>query len=145
LKETSPIHLDLFEVIKSAIASSEGGEEISDIVAEEPDEETPSIPTDAEPAESVKATLSQIESTIRQVMTSLVSMPQNQQLMFAFVVLYFVTKMLFGKKQYPSADAIDELSQHVEDLTNEVQEMKAMLKSILELSDKSRNHQSDEL
>ena len=127
MKETSPIHLDLFEVIKSAIASSEGGEEISDIVAEEPDEETTTIPTDAEPVESVKATLSQ-------VVASLVSMPQNQQLLLAFVVLYFVTKILFGKKQYPSADAIDELSQNVEDLTNEVREMKAMLKSILELS-----------
>ena len=134
MKETSPIHLDLFEVIKSAIASSEGGEEISDIVAEEPDEETTTIPTDAEPAGSVKATLSHIEGTIRQFVASLVSMPQNQQLLLAFVVLYFVTKIIFGKKQYPSADAIDELSQNVEDLTNEVREMKAMLKSILELS-----------
>lgn len=132
MKETSPIHLDLFEVIKSAIASSEGGEEISDIVAEEPDEETTTIPTDAEPVESVKATLSQ-------VVASLVSMPQNQQLLLAFVVLYFVTKILFGKKQYPSADAIDELSQNVEDLTNEVREMKAMLKSILELSGQTQN------
>ena len=133
MKETSPIHLDLFEVIKSAIASSEGGEEISDIVAEEPDEETTTIPTDAEPAESVKATLSHIEGAVRQVVASLVSMPQNQQLLLAFVFLYFVTKILSGKK-YPSSDAIDELSQNVEDLANEVREMKAMLKSILELS-----------
>jgi len=141
LKETSPIHLDLFEEIKSAISSSEGGEHIKDLEVES-DEEIINIPIEVEELETTtNETLSQIESMYRQFVAAFSSLTQNQQLLLVFVVLYFATRILIRKDS--SAGAIDDLAQKVDGLTKEVRELKAMLESILKLSEQSSNQ--DEL
>ncbi len=139
LKETSPIHLDLFEVIKAAIVSGEGGEGKEDLEVEEPEEADIKMPTDIEVTESASGViLSQVEGILRQVVTSFLSLPQSQQLLLGIVVLYFVAKLIFGKKT-DAAEAFDDLTRKVDDLTLEVKEMKAMLETILKQSEENKN------
>lgn len=147
MKETSPIHLDLFDVIKSAIASTsdEGDEGVKDLEVEElEDEEITNRPAEInEPSleSSTKSeTISQIESMFRQFVATFSSLSQNQQLLLACIVLYFVTK-IFTRKGDVRSEAIDD---KVDNLTNEVREMKAMLESILKLSEQ-RGLYNDEL
>ncbi|KAL7537292.1 hypothetical protein ACHAXR_009090 [Thalassiosira sp. AJA248-18] len=143
LKETSPIHLDLFEEIKSAIASGEEGEGIVDLeVEDEPDEVEVVVKEEKEAAAPIEI-VSQFEGIFRQFVAVFLSLTQNQQLLLALVVLYFVTKILFHETEL-RAETVDNLSQKVDDLTNEVREMKAMLESIAKMIDQS-NQESDEL
>jgi len=132
LKETSPIHLDLFEVIKSAIASGEEGGEIVDLEVE-PDEEITSTVEVKVAETATDETTSQVEGIFRQLVAAVLSLTQSQQLLLAFVVVYFVIKMLFRKND-PTADTIDDLAQKVDNLTNEVMEMKTMLLKMSEQS-----------
>jgi hypothetical protein len=137
-KETSPIHLDLFEVIKSAIAAGEEGGEIED-QAVEPEEEMEAL-EEAEKIEPVETTanetLSQLKDKAQQVMAAFLSLPQNQQMLLAFVVLYFMAKMIFPGRDRNS-EAIDELTTKVDSLTAEVVELKVMMKRILDLSEQN--------
>lgn len=150
MKETSPIHLDLFEVIKAAIVSGEEGEGAGELeVEEEPEEETKKQPAEAEAAEkpstTANAIFSQMEAIFRQTVATVSSLPQNQQLVLAFIVFYFITKIVFRRKD-PAAETIDNLNQKIDDLTNEVKEMKAMLENVLRLSEQSQSsHGRDEL
>lgn len=133
LKETPPIHLDLFEVIKSAIAAaSEGGEDIKDIEDEEQEDDitAPSIETE-EPAAATNTALTQIEGVLRQAVSMFLTLSPNQQLLVAFFVLYFLAKMFFGKKGAIRSEEIDDLAQKVDDLAREVKEMKALLETIV--------------
>ena len=139
LKETAPIHLDLFEVIRSAIISSSSGERggegiteqesIADEgMAEEGNKEVvTNTPTEeVEPKSAVKG--------IIQFAASILSKPRNQQLILA-IGLSFAAKMLFfrgGDAALTSAaQEMDHLSKKVDELTKEVREMKAMLELIL--------------
>lgn len=147
MKETSPIHLDLFDVIKSAIASTsdEGDEDVKDLeVKELEDEEITNHPAEIkEPSLEISTkneTISQIESMFRQFVATFSSLSQNQQLLLACIVLYSVTK-IFTRKGDVRSEAIDD---KVDNLTNEVREMKAMLESILKLSEQ-RGLYNDEL
>jgi len=138
LKETSPIHLDLFEVIKTALASGEEGGEVEDTDIE-PKEEMEIATTETEEETNVTTpdtTTSQVESKFDQLIAAFSSLTQNQQLLLAFVIFYFVTKMIFPKKDL-TADKVNDLAQKVDGLANEVKEMKAMLESLLKISEQS--------
>jgi len=148
LKETSPIHLDLYEVIKKAIASGEEGGEIEDSEVEAQPEEEVNVATTVVEKDGLrnKATASeiatmdetppQVEDMLQQLVAALLSLTQNQQLLLAFVVLYFLTKMIFSKKD-PTTDKMDDLARQVDDLTNEVRNIKTMLESILKMSEQN--------
>lgn len=144
MKETSPIHLDLFEVIKSAIASGEEGGEISELEAEVPEEESKVIEMEKKET-TANATLSKIQGIISQAVAVFLSLTQKQKLLFGFVVLYFVTKVLFRRRYAdPTSETLDNLNKKVDDLTSEVLEMKSMLEKVLEVSNE-RTHLGDEL
>jgi len=148
LKETSPIHLDLFEVIKKAIASGEEGGEIEDSEADTQPEEEANVATAVVEEEGLRnkttaseiATMDetppQVEGMLQQLVAALLSLTQNQQLLLAVVVLYFLTKMILSKKD-PTADKMDDLARQVDDLTNEVRDMKNMLETILKMSEQN--------
>lgn len=150
LKETSPIHLDLFEVIKAAIASGEKGEGAGELeVEEEPEEEAKEQPLEAEtvakPPTTTNTIFSQMKAVFRQVVATISSLPHIQQIVLAFIVFYFITKIVFVRKD-SAAETINDLNQKIDDLTKEVKEMKAMLKSVLRLSEQSQSsHERDEL
>ena len=142
LKETAPIHIDLFQVIKSALASGEEGMEgIGEDSALPADEEA----EEAEAAAIETPTMSLIESTFRDLVDALSSLTLNQLLLLAFVALYFLSKIFFRRTEVPTTETVDNLTRKVDDLTLEVREMKAVLERILELSEKSSSNRRDEL
>ena len=141
MKETSPIHLDLFEEIKSAIASSDGGEGITDM--EDAEEEANEDVTSSTQVESEPGTIpSKDGGIVRQVVTSFLSMPKLQ-ILLGVGVLYFGANMLLSNRSDTSANAIAELSHKVDDLSREVSEMKAMLEAVLKLSANQSSQRSE--
>jgi len=141
LKETSPIHLDLFDEIKSVIASSDGGEGITNM--EDAEEEANEEVTSSTQIESEPATTTPKDSIVRRVVTSFLSMPKFQ-ILLGVGVLYFGANVLLSNRRDSSTIAIAELSHKVDDLSREVKEMKAMLEAVLKLS-ANQNGQRSEL
>ena len=134
-------------MIKSAIAFSEDEEDNKELEVDEPDEETINVvPTETHAPEiSITKSPSQIEGIFSQFVATVLSLPQNQQLLLAFVILVLVTKMLFFRRMDYRTEEIDELAQKVDDLTNEVREMKDMIRLILKLSNENIINQREEL
>lgn len=126
----------MFEVIKTAITSVKESEGVEEPEAEEEEEEQAEEvkPPKEEAMPVVKKAEFSFEELFTELVRTLTALPQNQQLLLAFVVLYFVSRMLFRKRD-PAAERIENLSKQVDDLTNEVMEMKAMLESVLKLSE----------
>ena len=142
------MHLDLFEVIKSAITSTENGVANTNVDAEEPDREVTKLSTEAEgvmDAVKVDTTLHYFEYILRQSIVAVSSLSQRQQLFLALFIMYFVTKMSFlGIRTESSSGGTMDLVHRVEDLAKEVREMKAILKQIHDkLSEENSNR--DEL
>ena len=134
MKETSPIHLDLFEVIKLAIASGEedGGvdEDLEHVQVGEPEKKIPEKVVISKAAVEVNKAEpvvlpeppSQLDDMLQQVIAAFSSLPQSQRLLLAFVSFFFITKMLFfrSKSDPIRADSLEDLAQHVDNLTNKV-------------------------
>lgn len=155
------MHLDLFEVIKSAITSTENGGAISDIdVVDEPEKEvtnnvlTGSVVGEIRDAAKVDTTpLNNIEGILRRMIVSVTSLSQRQQILLALFVLFIVTRtvlFLGGTTQNQTKisssgpEVFDVLAQRVEDLTKEVGEMKAILEQIyLRMEEESSNHRDE--
>ena len=141
MKETSPIHLDLFEEIKSAIASSDEGEGITDM--ENVEEEANEDVTSSVQVESESITIPSKEGGIvRRVVTSFLSMPKLQ-ILLGVGVLYFGANILLSSRRDANANAIAELSHKVDDLSREVKEMKAMLEAALKVSANQSGQRSE--
>ena len=134
--------MDLFEEIKSAIASSDNGEGITDI--EDTEEEAKEEVTSSTQVESEPATTTSPKERgiVHRVITSFQSWPKLQ-ILLGVGVLYFGANMLLSNRSDPNAIAIAELSHKVDDLSREVSEMKAMLEAILKLSAKQSSQRSE--
>ncbi len=148
LKETSGLHLDLFEVIKSAITSTENGGAITNVDAEEPGQEVTKMSTEAEgviDTDKVNTPLHYFEYILRQSIVAVSSLSQRQQLYLALFIMYLVTKLSFlGIRTESSSGETMDLVHRVEDLAKEVREIKAILKQIHDkLSEENSNR--DEL
>ena len=139
MKETSPIHLDLFEEIKSAIASSDDGEGITDMEDVEEEAKEVSIQVESEPATT---TSPKDGGIVHRVISSFLSMPKLQ-ILLGVGVLYFGAKMLLSNRRDSNASAIAELSHKVDDLSKEVIEMKAMLETVLKVSTNQSGQRSE--
>lgn len=142
LKETSPIHLDLFEEIKSAIASSDGGEgdtDMEDTEEEAKEEATSSTRVESEPATT---TSPKDGGIVHRVVSSFLSMPKLQ-ILLGVGVLYFGANILLSSRRDANANAIAELSHKVDDLSREVKEMKAMLEAVLKHSANQSGQRSE--
>ena len=84
--------------------------------------------------------LSQLKKKLNQLVIAVSSLTQSQQLLLVFAI-YFVTKMLFSIKKEPTADII----QKVDDLSKEIREIKAMLESVLNMSELSMTREMDHI
>ena len=112
---------------------------------EEAKEQPLEAETVAKPPTTTNTIFSQMKAAFRQVVATISSLPQIQQIVLAFIVFYFITKIVFVRKD-SAAETINDLNQKIDDLTKEVKEMKAMLKSVLRLSEQSQSsHERDEL
>lgn len=128
LTETKPIHLDLFEELKTVIKSDETVSEL----AEEPKEENEQS-TEATAEESAQVVQVQTQSSWK--LTSMfLGLPKPVQIL-ALGVSSFVVMRLLSR----SDPSIAQLSRQVEDLESDVKEIKAMLKTILEAVEDNRN------
>lgn len=131
--ETAPIHLDLFEVVKAAIASGEEGGQIGEIEEEVLEEEVEvKQPEGAEV--SASDTLSKMQGVFRGAVAALLSLSPTQKLLLGSVASYLIAKMLSRGAHEPDTEAIRQLTQKVDDLKAEVGEMRALLERILEQS-----------
>lgn len=129
LTETKPIHLDLFEELKTVIKSDETVSEL----AEEPKEENEQS-TEATAEESAQVVQVQTQSSWK--LTSMfLGLPKPVQILALGVSSFVVMRLLFSRPD-PS---IAQLSRQVEDLESDVKEIKAMLKTILEAVEDNRN------
>ena len=131
LKETSGLHLDLFEVIKSAITSTQNGGAITVVDMGEPDREVTTTSTEAEgemAAVKVDTPSNYFDGLLRHLVVAAASLSHREQILLVLFVLYLVAKMMFlGSRNKHGSGEVMYLAQRVEELTKEVREMKAIL------------------
>ena len=126
----------MFEVIKKAISSSVDSESeaINDLELKQPDNDTERAYMDAgETAIATTPPNSLFEGIFRQIIAAFSSMTLSQKIA-SVVAVCFVAKVTFFGKNDPR-DA-DDLAQKVDNLTNEIREMKVILESILKMSER---------
>lgn len=129
LTETKPIHLDLFEEMKTVIKSDETVSEL----AEEPKEENEQPP---EAIEEESAQVVQVQTQSSWNLSSMfLGLPKPVQILAFGVSSFVVMRLLFSR----SDPSIAQLSRQVEDLESDVREIKAMLKTILEAVEDNRS------
>lgn len=132
LNETPKVHIDLFEVIKKAIGSS-------DTELKQSDDNNNTTKAETKAAAAI-TTSSKFEAMCSQIIASFLSLTSGQQiavLMFvSFVALYTVGTIIFRK--YKSSGNED-LARRVDELSNEVREMKIILERLLTLSERNVN------
>jgi len=125
LIETKPIHLDLFEEIKTVLISDDNNTELAGEAEEEVEsEQSPEV----EEEEIVQAVQTQSNSPRNQLSTMFMSLPKPVKVLALGVTCFVVMRLLFHSPD----PTIIELSRQVEDLGKEVKEIKAMLESVLE-------------
>lgn len=132
LNETPKVHIDLFEVIKKAIGSS-------DTELKQSDDNNNMTKAETKAAAAI-TTSSKFEAMCSEIIASFLSLTSGQQiavLMFvSFVALYTVGTIIFRK--YKSCGNED-LARRVDELSNEVREMKIILERLLTLSERNVN------
>ena len=126
LIETKPIHLDLFEEIRTILVSDNTAGALAS--AGEAEEEAESEQSTEVVEEEIVDIQAQPESPWSQFSTMLMSIPKPAKVLALGLTSYFLMRILFRKPD----PAIAELSRQVEDLGKEVKEIKAMLESVLE-------------
>jgi hypothetical protein len=137
LKETPPVHHDLFEVITKAISSSVDSESeaINDLESKRPDNDEERAHMDAgETATVTTPPSSPFDSIFRQIIAAFSSMTPIQQIAM-IVAIYFVAKVIFFRKN-DLRDA-DNLAHKVDELANEIREMKVIFERILKMSERN--------
>ena len=143
LTETKPIHLDLFEVVKLAIASDQ--ESTGDLEVETEEEtETLAImtPSVKEEEKADKDIMQQLTNIFQNFASAAIQSPQYVQIM-AVVVSMFFLYLVFRKKSVHEPQSIDDLARKVDQMTVEMMEMKAMLESIIKLMGEHRNERDE--
>lgn len=124
LIETKPIHLDLFEEIKTVLISDDNNTEL----AGEAEEEVESEQSPEVEEEEIVQVQTQSNSPRNQLSTMFMSLPKPVKVLALGVTCFVVMRLLFHSPD----PTIIELSRQVEDLGKEVKEIKAMLESVLE-------------
>ena len=129
------MHHDLFDVIKKAIPSSDNSEAISDVESKE----RFMIDANEKDANEGDTEISTIKSPpmlqgiFHQIIASFSHMTPTQQLAI-LVTTFLIGTVIFSKND---ARASDDLAQKVDELTNEIREIKVLLESILILAEQN--------
>lgn len=126
LIETKPIHLDLFEEIRTVLTSDDNNTELAG--AGEAEEEVESEQSPEAEEEEIVQVQTQSNSPRNQFSTMFMSLPKPVKVLALGVTCLVVRRLLFHSPD----PTIIELSRQVEDLGKEVKEIKAMLESVLE-------------
>lgn len=131
LNETPQVHLDLFEVIKKAIGSSDDSAVSEQELKKHDDSTKASTDIGETETANIKTSLN-FEAIVLQIIATFSSLTPSQQVaMFvaaSFVTLYFVGKGIFRNN---SSRGTDDFGQRVDELSNEIREMKIILERIL--------------
>ncbi|KAL3807060.1 hypothetical protein ACHAXA_008006, partial [Cyclostephanos tholiformis] len=134
LKETPPVHHDLFEVIKNAISSSDDREAISEVDLKQPLLiDANKVNSDAVEAETEIFTIPSKFEGIYRLIIAVFSLAPTQQLALS-VAIFLLARVIFSKND-PSA--VDDLAQKVNELTIELREVKDLLERILIASERN--------
>jgi hypothetical protein len=135
LNETPKVHIDLFEVIKKAIGSSDTDLKQSD---DNDDITKASIDSGETKAATVVTTSSNFETMFSQVIAAFLSLTSGQQIAVLMVTL-FVTLYTVGAIIYRNNDSsgTEDLAQRVDELSNEIREMKIILERLIALSERN--------
>ena len=133
LTETKPIHLSLFETIKSAIASGNNTEEEL-VEAEETNDVETKAPIDIEEVDAMKKEPERKESEtmslFKIVSNSLWSLPTQYKLLSG--IFFFGSIMMFTRGRLGSEQQqLDALNRKVDQLTIELSEIKSLLHTIV--------------
>ena len=129
------MHHDLFEVIKKAVPSSDNSEAISDVESKE----RFMIDANEKDANEGDTEISTIKSPpmlqeiFHQIIASFSHMTPTKQLAI-LVTTFLIGTVMFSKND---ARASDDLAQKVDELTNEIREIKVLLESILILAEQN--------
>ena len=134
MNETPKVHIDLFEVIKKAIGSSDTDLKQSD----DNNDMTKALISGETPAATAVTTSSNFETMFSQIIAAFLSLTSGQQigvLMFAsFVTLYTVGAIIYRNND---SSGTEDLAQRVVDLSNEIREMKVILERLIALSEQN--------
>ena len=137
MNETPKVHIDLFEVIKNAIGSSDTDLKQSD---DNNDMTKASIDSGETNAATAVTTSSNFETMFSQIIAAFLSLTSGQQIA-VLMVASFVTLYTVGAIIYRNNDSsgTEDLAQRVDDLSNEIREMKVILERLITLSERNVN------
>ena len=131
MNETPKVHIDLFEVIKKAIGSTD-----TDLKRSDDNNDTTKasiVSGETVHVAAVKA------STNFQIIAAFLSLSSGQQivvLMLASFVTLYVVGVIFRNND---SNGTEDLAQRVDELSNEIREMKVILERLITLSERNVN------
>ena len=129
--------MDLFEVIKAAIAKDGEGVEAGPERGEGDEAEKDGSveakqPTSGAVGDSAShSPIPLAQALVSQAVATVLSMPPGHQALFVVVLLYLASRVFLLRHSDPSAHRMDESNLKVDHLTIEIREMKILLEAIL--------------
>ena len=132
MNETPKVHIDLFEVIKKAIGST-------DLKQSDDDNDTTKASIVSGETVAVAAVKASTNFVFSQIIASFLSLISGQQivvLMLASFVTLYVVGVIFRNND---SNGTEDLSQRVDELSNEIREMKVILERLITLSERNVN------
>lgn len=132
MNETPKVHIDLFEVIKKAIGST-------DLKQSDDNNDTTKasiVSGETVAVAAVKASTNFVFSQIIAAFLSLISGQQIVVLMLASFVTLYVVGVIFRNND---SNGTEDLAQRVDELSNEIREMKIILERLITLSERNVN------
>ena len=134
MNETPKVHIDLFEVIKKAIGSTD-----TDLKRSDDNNDTTKASIVSGETVHVAAIKASTNFVFSQIIAAFLSLSSGQQivvLMLASFVTLYVVGVIFRNND---SNGTEDLAQRVDELSNEIREMKVILERLITLSERNVN------
>ena len=134
MNETPKVHIDLFEVIKKAIGSTD-----TDLKQSDDNNDTTKASIVSGETVDVAAVKASTNFVFSQIIAAFLSLSSGQQivvLMLASFVTLYVVGVIFRNND---SNGTEDLAQRVDELSNEIREMKIILERLITLSERNVN------
>ena len=134
MNETPKVHIDLFEVIKKAIGSTD-----TDLKQSDDNNDTTKASIVSGETVDVAAVKASTNFVFSQIIAAFLSLSSGQQivvLMLASFVTLYVVGVIFRNND---SNGNEDLAQRVDELSNEIREMKVILERLITLSERNVN------
>jgi len=134
LNETPKVHIDLFEVIKKAIGSTD-----TDLKQSDDNNDTTKASIVSGETVDVAAVKASTNFGFSRIIAAFLSLSSGQQivvLMLASFVTLYVVGVIFRNND---SNGTEDLAQRVDELSNEIREMKIILERLITLSERNVN------